>query len=49
VTYSDSNGHPTAYTGIVSNVNLINLRVLDQNGNGSDASVIAAASAAIGG
>src|SRR5579863_4676309 len=42
-----SNGNGTVYTGIVPNVNLINLRALDQNGNGTDASVINAINAAI--
>ena len=42
-----SNGNGSVYTGIVPNVNLINLRALDQNGNGTDASVINAINAAI--
>ena len=42
-----SNGNGTIYTGIVPNVSLINLRALDKNGNGTDASVIGAIDAAI--
>ncbi|MDQ6705993.1 MAG: S8 family peptidase, partial [Acidobacteriota bacterium] len=42
-----SNGEGTVYTGVVPNVNLISLRVLDRNGNGTDAGVIGAINAAI--
>jgi serine protease AprX len=35
-----SSGHGTVYTGVAPDVNLIDLRVLDANGNGSDAAVI---------
>lgn len=42
-----SDGNGTVYTGMATGVNLINLRALDGNGQGSDASVIAAINAAI--
>ena len=42
-----SNGYPATYAGMASNVNLINLRVLDQNGVGTDSQVIAAIQQAI--
>ena len=42
-----SNGNGTVYTGIVPDVNLINLRALDRNGSGTDSSVIGAIDAAI--
>jgi len=41
------NGYPAKYAGIAPNVNLINLRVLDQNGMGTDSQVIAAIQQAI--
>src|SRR6202163_313379 len=42
-----ANGYPATYGGMAPNVNLINLRVLDQNGVGSDSQVIAAIEQAI--
>ncbi len=42
-----ANGYPATYAGMAPNVNLINLRVLDQNGNGTDSGVIAAIQQAI--
>ena len=49
-----SNGHSSScsncfrsFLGIASGVNLINLRVLDQNGNGTDSNVIAALQTAV--
>ena len=42
-----SNGNGSVYTGIVPKANLIILRALDQNGAGTDASVINAINAAI--
>ena len=42
-----SSGNGTVFTGIVPDVNLINLRVLDPNGNGTDAEVISALDTAI--
>jgi serine protease AprX len=46
---SSSTGGNNFYTfkGIASNANLVNLRVLDQNGSGSDSTVIAAIQTAI--
>jgi serine protease AprX len=41
------NGYPATYAGMAPNVNLINLRVLDANGNGTDSQVIAAIQQAI--
>jgi serine protease AprX len=41
------NGYAGTYTGVAPNVNLINLRVLDQNGSGTDSQVIAAIEQAI--
>lgn len=40
-------GYPTQYTGIAPNANIINLRVLDSTGAGSDSQVIAAIQRAI--
>jgi serine protease AprX len=40
-------GYSGTYSGMAPNVNLINLRVLDQNGSGSDSQVIAAIQQAI--
>ncbi|HKW19638.1 MAG TPA: S8 family serine peptidase [Terriglobales bacterium] len=40
-------GYPVQFTGLAPNANIINLRVLDKNGNGSDSQVIAAIQAAI--
>ncbi len=41
------NGNGTVYQGVAYNANLINLRVLDANGNGTDANVIQAIDTAI--
>ena len=41
------NGNGGVYAGLAPGVNLINLRVLDQNGQGSDSAVIAAINQAI--
>jgi serine protease AprX len=37
-----ANGYSATYAGMAPNVNFINLRVLDQNGSGTDSQVIAA-------
>ena len=42
-----ANGYAATYAGMAPNVNLINLRVLDQNGLGTDSQVIAAIQEAI--
>ncbi|MGO8984628.1 MAG: S8 family peptidase [Terriglobales bacterium] len=42
-----ANGYPATYAGMAPNVNLVNLRVLDQNGSGTDSQVIAAIQEAI--
>ena len=42
-----ANSYAATYAGMAPNVNLINLRVLDQNGSGSDSQVIAAIQEAI--
>src|SRR5208282_5872962 len=42
-----ANGYAATYAGMAPNVNLINLRVLDQNGSGTDSGVIAAIEQAI--
>jgi serine protease AprX len=42
-----ANGYAAAYAGMAPNVNIINLRVLDQNGAGTDSQVIAAIEEAI--
>ncbi|MGB6385881.1 MAG: S8 family peptidase [Terriglobales bacterium] len=42
-----ANGYAATYAGMAPNVNLINLRVLDQNGLGTDSQVIAAIEEAI--
>ncbi len=42
-----ANGYPATYAGMAPGVNLINLRVLDQNGSGTDSGVIAAIQQAI--
>jgi serine protease AprX len=42
-----ANGYPAVYAGMAPNVNLIDLRVLDQNGSGTDSQVIAAIQQAI--
>ena len=41
------NGYAATYAGMAPNVNIINLRVLDQNGAGTDSQVIAAIQQAI--
>jgi serine protease AprX len=41
------NGYHARYAGVAPNVNIINLRVLDQNGSGTDSQVIAAIQQAI--
>jgi serine protease AprX len=40
-------GYPTQYVGVAPNANIINLRVLDANGSGTDSQVIAAIQRAI--
>jgi serine protease AprX len=42
-----ASGYPTQYVGIAPNANIINLRVLDANGSGTDSQVIAAIQRAI--
>ncbi len=42
-----ANGYLMKYAGVAPNVNIINLRVLDQNGSGTDSQVIAASQQAI--
>jgi serine protease AprX len=42
-----ANGYAATYAGMAPNVNLINLRVLDRNGSGTDSQVIAAIQQAI--
>jgi len=42
-----ANGYAATYAGVAPNVNIINLRVLDQNGTGTDSGVIAAIQEAI--
>jgi len=42
-----ANGYAATYPGVAPNVNFINLRVLDQNGSGTDSGVIAAIEEAI--
>ena len=42
-----ANGYAATYAGMAPNVNIINLRVLDQNGSGTDSQVIAAIEEAI--
>jgi serine protease AprX len=42
-----ANGYAATYAGVAPNVNIINLRVLDQNGSGTDSGVIAAIQEAI--
>src|SRR5580658_4382664 len=42
-----ANGYSATYAGMAPGVNLINLRVLDQNGSGTDSQVIAAIQEAI--
>src|SRR5438270_207053 len=45
--HDSANGYPTQYTGVAPNANIINLRVLDANGSGTDSQVIAAIQRAI--
>src|SRR6266704_1598711 len=45
--YSTSSGYLRTFKGIAPNANLINLRVLDQNGQGTDSGVISAIQQAI--
>jgi serine protease AprX len=47
VSSGTSNGYAATYAGMAPNVNLINLRVLDQNGSATDSEVIAAIDQAI--
>lgn len=42
-----ANGYSATYAGMAPNANIINLRVLDQNGSGTDSGVIAAIEEAI--
>ena len=42
-----ANHYAATFTGVASNVNIVNLRVLDQNGSGTDSGVIAAIEQAI--
>ncbi len=42
-----ANGYPATFAGMAPGVNIINLRVLDQNGSGTDSGVIAAIDEAI--
>lgn len=44
---ASASGYSRQYTGIASGVNIVNLRVLDANGGGSDSAVIAAIDRAI--
>jgi serine protease AprX len=45
--HDSASGYPTQYTGVAPNANIINLRVLDANGAGTDSQVIAAIQRAI--
>jgi serine protease AprX len=45
--HDSQSGYPTQYIGIAPNANIINLRVLDVTGSGSDSQVIAAIQRAI--
>ena len=45
--HDSQSGYPVQYTGVATNANIINLRVLDANGSGSDSQVIAAIQRAI--
>jgi serine protease AprX len=47
VSSGTANGYSATYAGMAPGVNLINLRVLDQNGSGTDSQVIAAIQEAI--
>jgi serine protease AprX len=45
--HDSQSGYPTQYVGVAPNANIINLRVLDANGSGTDSQVIAAIERAI--
>jgi serine protease AprX len=45
--HDSANGYPAQYIGVAPNANIINLRVLDATGSGSDSQVIAAIQRAI--
>src|SRR6476646_1931816 len=45
--HDSQSGYPTQYVGVAPNANIINLRVLDANGSGTDSQVIAAIQRAI--
>ena len=45
--HDSQNGYPVQYMGVAPNANIINLRVLDANGSGTDSQVIAAIQRAI--
>ncbi|MGC2742844.1 MAG: S8 family peptidase [Candidatus Angelobacter sp.] len=45
--HDSASGYPTQYVGVAPNANIINLRVLDANGAGTDSQVIAAIQRAI--
>src|SRR5579871_3036062 len=45
--HDSASGYPTQYIGVAPNANIINLRVLDANGSGTDSVVIAAIQRAI--
>ncbi|HEY4679078.1 MAG TPA: S8 family peptidase, partial [Candidatus Angelobacter sp.] len=45
--HDSASGYPTQYVGVAPNANIINLRVLDANGSGTDSQVIAAIQRAI--
>jgi serine protease AprX len=45
--HDSASGYPTQYIGVAPNANIINLRVLDANGSGTDSQVIAAIQRAI--
>ena len=45
--HDSGSGYPTQYIGVAPNANIINLRVLDANGAGTDSQVIAAIQRAI--
>jgi serine protease AprX len=45
--HDSQSGYPVQYMGVAPNANIINLRVLDKNGAGSDSQVIAAIQRAI--
>jgi serine protease AprX len=45
--HDSASGYPSQYIGVAPNANIINLRVLDANGSGTDSQVIAAIQRAI--